>query len=574
MRKSLQINAASYTSAGIKDINQDFHGIVIPKDPALSAKGVAAAIADGISSSKVSQIASSVSVKSFLSDYYCTSDSWTVKTSAHRVIQAINSWLFSQTRYSPYRYNRDKGYVCTFSAMVIKSATAHIFHSGDTRIYRIRDAQLEQLTEDHRYYESEEQNYLTRALGMRDRLEADYISVPVEEKDMYIQTSDGIHEHIPSAQLVQLLTSDALDLDTAAKQIHDIALENDSTDNLTIQILQVQQLPDKNLPEIQQKAATLPIPPPLHVRMEFDGYKVTRELYISSRSHVFLAIDIASNEKAVIKTPSIESVGDEKYLEKFLMEEWIARRLDNPHVLKASPPQRKQNYLYLATEYVDGQTLTQWMIDNPKPSLESVRNIVEQIAKGLQAFHRQEMVHQDLRPQNIMIDTSGTVKIIDFGSTKVAGVSEAQENLHDLEVLGTAQYTAPEYYIGEGGSARSDIYSLAVITYQMLSGKFPYGTKVAMTRSKNEQRRLNYHSIISDDLSVPLWVDAALKKATRIEPFKRYDEVSEFILDLKQPSTEFLAKNQAPLIERNPVLFWQVVSLLLLIIVIWQAASR
>ena len=89
------------------------------------------------------------------------------------------------------------------------------------------------------------------------------------------------------------------------------------------------------------------------------------------------------------------------------------------------------------------------MIDNPKPDLETVRGIVEQIAKGLRAFHRMEMLHQDIRPDNIMIDTTGTVKIIDFGSTKVTGVVEAAPSGDRNDILGTAQYTAPEYFLGE-----------------------------------------------------------------------------------------------------------------------------
>ena len=98
------------------------------------------------------------------------------------------------------------------------------------------------------------------------------------------------------------------------------------------------------------------------------------------------------------------------------MEDWIAKRINNPHVLKALPAKRKRNYLYIVTEFIDGQNLSQWIIDNPKPKIEIVRNIIEQVAKGIQAFHRQEMIHQDIRPNNIMIDASGTVKIIDFGS--------------------------------------------------------------------------------------------------------------------------------------------------------------
>ena len=124
------------------------------------------------------------------------------------------------------------------------------------------------------------------------------------------------------------------------------------------------------------------------------------------------------------------------------------------------------------------------MIDNPKPDLETVRGIVEQIASGLRAFHRKEMLHQDLRPDNIMIDKTGTVKIIDFGSTKVAGVVEAAPSRHRDDILGTVQYTAPEYFLGEGGSPRSDLFSLGVITYQMLTGTLPYGSQIAKARTQ------------------------------------------------------------------------------------------
>ena len=147
-------------------------------------------------------------------------------------------------------------------------------------------------------------------------------------------------------------------------------------------------------------------------------------MHASSRSHVYLAMDTESDTQVILKTPSIDLQGDPAYLERFLIEEWIARRINSPYVLKPCLQTRKRNYLYIVTEYIKGQTLTQWMIDHPKPDVESVRGIVEQIAKGLRAFHRLEMLHQDLRPANIMIDMTGTVKIIDFGSTRVAGLME------------------------------------------------------------------------------------------------------------------------------------------------------
>jgi serine/threonine protein kinase len=249
------------------------------------------------------------------------------------------------------------------------------------------------------------------------------------------------------------------------------------------------------------------------------------------------------------------------------MEEWIARRINSAHVLKPCLQTRKRNYLYIVTEFVDGQTLTQWMIDNPKPALETVRGIVEQIAKGLQAFHRMEMLHQDLRPENIMIDSTGTVKIIDFGSTRVAGVMETALLNEQTNLLGTAQYTAPEYFLGEAGSTYSDIFSLGVICYQMLTGNLPYGAEVAKSRTKAAQRKLQYQSLLDEGREIPAWIDAVLRKAVHPDPYKRYDELSEFTYDLRYPNKALLNERSPPLLDRNPLIFWKCVCFILTIII-------
>jgi len=574
MKKQLKISLGQSSSAGRKRINQDFHGANIPDNYLLDSKGIVIAIADGISSSNVSQEASETAVTSFLSDYYCTSDAWSVKHSAQKVLQATNAWLFAQTQNSPYRFNKDKGYVCTFSSIIFKSNTFHLFHSGDSRIYRLSNKTLEQLTQDHRRVVSEDTSYLTRALGIHPLLELDYLAQPLEIEDVFILATDGIYEYIDSLTITRFISEYDHDLDLACEHILQHALENGSTDNLTIQIVKILDLPEHQLEEVQQKISDLPLPPLLEARMEFDGYLILRNIYISSRSHVYLAKDLYSQQQVVIKTPSTELRTNKQYLESFLMEDWITKRIDNPHVLTAINTPRKHKYLYNVTEFIEGKSLSQWIVDNPKPQIDQVRSIINQVAKGLQAFHRLEMVHQDLRPNNIMIDASGTVKIIDFGATQVGGLLDIRQNRELNEIKGTAQFTAPEYYLGEGGSTRSDIFSLGVITYHMLTGILPYGTGVSKIRSANDQRKLVYQSILEEQHHCPPWVDYAIKKAVNIDPLKRYSEVSEFAYDLNTPNSTFLKRTKPPLIERDPLIFWQSISLILLLIVIIQSALR
>jgi len=568
MSNRLKISVGQCSDKGRKEINQDFHGVYIPKEPQLSSKGVAIALADGISSSDVSHIASQAAVTGFLEDYFCTSEAWSVKKSVQRVLIASNSWLHAQTRQSRYCYDMDRGYVCTLSAMVIKSTTAHIFHVGDSRIYRLRDHDLEQLTNDHRLWISQDKSYLSRALGMDSHLEIDHKALPVAKGDIFLFATDGVYEFAGPEFIVDAISKAGGNLDSTAKAIVDQAYLQGSTDNLTVQIVRVENLPKQSANELYQSLTELPFPPVLEARMLFDGYTIVRKLHASSRSHIYLAVYNETNAQVVIKTPSIDLRGDPAYLERFLMEDWIARRINNAHVLKPCAQTRKRNFLYVVTEFIDGQTLTQWMIDNPKPDLETVRGIIEQIAKGLRAFHRLEMLHQDLRPANIMIDSTGTVKIIDFGSTRVAGIIEMTTPIRRDGILGTAQYTAPEYFLGEQGSERSDMFSLSVIAYQMLTGKLPYGAEVAKCKTKAAQNKLMYDSLRYENREIPAWVDDAIRKAAHPNPYKRYEDLTEFIFDLRHPNQAFLNKTRQPLLERNPLAFWKGVSFILALIII------
>ena len=135
MTQQLQVELGQYSHQGRKKLNQDFYAATLPQNYLLQHKGMAFALADGISSSNVSHIASQTAVTGLLSDYFSTPETWTVKTSVERVLTAINGWLYAQTQQSQYRFDKDRGYVCTLSAMVLKGQIAHLFHIGDSRIY-------------------------------------------------------------------------------------------------------------------------------------------------------------------------------------------------------------------------------------------------------------------------------------------------------------------------------------------------------------------------------------------------------------------------------------------------------
>lgn len=566
---SLRVSLGQCSDADIKAVNQDFHGACIPRGLLLHNKGIALALADGISSSSVSQVASDTAVSSFLSDYYCTPESWSVKQSARSVLAATNAWLHAQTRRSQYSDDLNRGYVCTFSALVIKSTSAHVFHVGDARVLHRRAGHWDVLTEDHRITLGANQSYLSRALGVQAQLECDYHCVPVERGDLFLLATDGLYAFVTLAQVDEVVEAHAHDLDEAARALVDMALAAGSDDNLTVQLVRIDQLPLQHADELGACAQRLPCPPLLQARQSFDGYRLLRALQQSSRSHVWLAEDEASGAPVVLKVPSTESRDDPLALQRLLLEDWIARRLDNVHVLKAFSPTRPRHYLYSVCEYIDGQTLAQWMRDHPAPPLEKVRDLLEQMVRGVRAFHRQEMLHQDLRPDNILVDAHGTVKIIDFGAVRVAGLAETETPLYLQHRLGTAQYSAPEYFTGEPASERSDQFSLAVVAWQMLTGELPYGNAVSQVRRTRDLQTLHCTSLRARREDVPPWVEAALCKALHPQPHRRYASLSEFMHALRQPDAAWQRDTRPPLIERDPLAFWKGVSLLLVLLCLY-----
>lgn len=559
----LKVTVGQYSDKGIKAENQDSIGFSVPGNLALlETKGIACALADGISSSAEGKQASQACVTGFIADYFSTPDTWSVKQSGGKVLTAINTWLHGQS--SQYK-DASRGLASTFSAIVIKSTTAHLFHVGDSRIYLFRDGELEQLTTDHRIRIDAEQEYLGRAFGVDYCLDIDYKSLTVEEGDRFLLTTDGIHDVISDKQLKLLFKEHDADLDAFSQKICDLAIAEGSKDNVSCQILLVEELPSQDANEVFAQLTALPFPPELYEGVILDGYRVTREIHASSTSQLYLAVDTDTGEKVVLKTPSVNFEDDPAYLERFQLEEWIGRRIVSPHVIRTVEQKRPRRFLYYVLEYVNGKTLEQWLDDVGTLDLKMVRELVPQIVSGLRAFHRLDMLHQDLKPGNIMISHDGVLKIIDFGSTKIAGIADISTPVERRELLGTKHYTAPEYLLGRPGMTQSDQFALGCIVYQMLTGKLPYGEKLAKAREQRGINRLNYRPISEYISDIPHWVDKAVRKAVQVSPESRYEALSEFESDLVKPNPDYLREDQLPLLQRNPVGFWRSLSLLLLI---------
>lgn len=559
MTLKLAVTIGQYSDKGVKDKNEDFYAALTPEDEYLETKGIACAIADGMGSCEFAAEASEQCVKSFLNDYYSTPETWSVKHSGGKVLTAINSWLLSQAKNDTAH-----SMVTTFSAMVLKSTTAYLFHVGDSRIYRLREGDFECLTNDHRINVSRGESYLSRAMGIDNLLDIDYRTVTIQQGDIFLMTTDGVHDYLSSAQIKSLLSGDAPTIDHLAKTIVEASLQAKSHDNVTVQIVRIDEIPSQDANEIFSQLGRLAFPPHLGPGMTMDGYEIVEEIHASTTSQLYRVVDIESGEELIMKTPSVNFEDDPAYIERFYMEEWVGKRINSPLVVKIRDAGRKRNFLYFVMEQVEGITLREWMANNPDPDLDEVIELAEKVIAGVRVFHRLEMLHRDLKPENIVVTANHGIKIIDFGSVKISGIAEIATPVERVDLLGTKNYTAAEYLLGVAGDNRSDLFSVAVMVYEMMTGHLPYGDQLTREINWRTLHKIKYQSAINHNPMIPLWMDGAIEKACKLDVKSRYETFSEFLFDLKNPNSLFMNRS-VPLIEKNSGTLWKAIAMVLLL---------
>ncbi|MFC5049318.1 protein kinase [Rubritalea spongiae] len=567
--QTLTVSVGQCSRAGVKEQNEDCIGVRIPDTDSLFTKGIAAVIADGVSAASGGKLAAKMCVQSFLSDYYCTPDTWSVKTSGHRILTALNRWLYSQGHSEGL--SDEKGYLSTHSSIIFTSNTAHIFHIGDTRIYRIRGGEIEQLTNDHSVQISKDTTYLGRAMGLNLNAKVDFKECSIEVGDLYLLSSDGVHEWLRDKQMLEMVSLHD-SLDSAANSIVESALLSGSNDNLSCQLVRIDSLPEAHQEELERYLRERPFPPILYPGMSVDGLEVEMVMFESRRSQVYRVRDSVTKEVFVMKTPSPNFQDDPQYIDRFIAEEWIGRRVDHKNLIKLIEREKKPTFLYYLMEEVKGQTLAEWM-DKSKGDVDTLRvvRIVEQIVSGVRALHRKETIHQDLKLDNIMLAEGDRPVVIDYGSCKIESIHGKGQGVEQPTALGTIDFSAPEYRLEIDSSigVRSDQFSIAMIAYHLLTGgKCPYGDKWTKAQTYQDFSHLEYIPAYKYQPMVPVWIDGALKRALSINANSRYTSMSEFVSDLKEPNPLYVESRHMPLMERNPEKFWQAISTVLFIALI------
>lgn len=564
----LVISFGGYSDKGDKSENQDAFALKQTRGLELELKGHVAVIADGVSSANRAAKASQMSVCHFINEYIATPETWSVNKSAAKVIGSLNNWLYAQQLVADEKGCLEQWF-STFTALILKGERAHIFHIGDCQAVKINDDGYQVLTKDH----ASLSGTLNRALGAGSHIDIDIISTPLTQFDTLMLSCDGVHNFVQAKQVQEILAKET-DLEQASLGISQLAKAQGSQDNLTCLLVKIEQLPTQVFSQFMFNRKQQVIPPALRVGSRLDHYEILDTLQESSRSHVYLAKStlveteslkegqakaVTKDKLLVIKVPSINFREDNNYLAGFIKEGWVGNKISHPAIMDIYDDVPNGRFLYHACEYIEGQNLAAWSLDNPRADLVKVRDIVKQLIKILRVLQRREVVHCDIKPDNFIMDNVGRVKMIDFGSCQMGAIDS---NLTDQQGLGlgTLNYSAPELFYGQKHNHKSELFSLAVLTYQLLTNRFPYKELNQANEVPKQYHLWRYKPLTTYRKDLPQYIDVVLAKALNANPSHRYDHYSEFISAFD--SSDTLVKSQAslPLIERDPVKFWQGIS--------------
>jgi serine/threonine protein phosphatase PrpC len=555
MVSGLKVSVGFASETGPRKRNEDFAGAVFGPELPEPRRDVVAAIADGIGGAKGGRVAAEIAVRGFLDGFCDLPETMEVRRAAAIVLDALNGWIHSQGQ----RDSGLKGMGSTFTALVLRGRIAHVLHVGDTRAYRVSRDRLTCLTTDHvRPVDTGRSHTLLRALGVETEVRLDYTTQPVAPHDRFLLCSDGVHGYLDADTIAEIMRERVSSQDTARALVA-AALRADSADNCTALVLDVVGLETAPSAEIDASLAELPLIPIPQGGETIDGFVLKVLLSEGRYSRLFGALDEVEGGEVALKFPKPLVASVDSYRAAFVREAWVGARVNSPWLGRIiEQPPRRQTCLYTVMPLYQGELLESRIARRPAIGLEEGRNIAIKLARGVAALHRVGVVHRDIKPDNVILESGGSLKLIDFGVVRVLGLEDSRPE----DIPGTPAYMAPEMFDGEPGNEATDIYALGVTIFRAFAGEYPYGNIDATSPPRRD--RPTQLSVLRPDL--PAWVQAVLSRAVAADPAERFRDMTEFAIEMEAgPSRAPPVAVQRPrtLYERNPVRFWQGVAALL-----------
>jgi len=480
---------AERSHTGLRSHNEDFVLFWQPDaEHERDTRGAIALLADGVGGQGDGEVASQLAVTTAL-EFFRNAD---VAFSTNQLL-----WrLFNEANLAVY----DAGMHGETPSRMASTLTVSLFrynevavgHVGDSRAYLVRQGDIKQLTSDHTYVAmqvkmnliskeeaaaSDLRTMLTRSIGENPTVRVDYNRATLRDHDTLIQCSDGLHGCLAEHELRDCVNR--MSPEAACEHLVRLAEKRGSQDNISVQVVRVEQVSRvgyyRGSLAYSAPAATPQVTQELQPGSLLDErFQITDVISRSAMSSVFKAMDLKTGRPVALKVPLPSLEGDPAAFSRFEREEDIGRRLDHPKILKiVDVEQGEKSRPYIVMELLDGQTLERLMQQiRPLPEDDALA-ITSQVCEGLEYLHSQGVVHRDLKPQNIMLCSDGSLRIMDFGIAKAAA-SRRMTFGGFSPTMGTPDYMAPEQVKGQRGDQRTDIYSLGAILYEMLTGRVPF----------------------------------------------------------------------------------------------------
>jgi serine/threonine protein phosphatase PrpC len=547
--------SVGFTSkTGPRKNNEDFAGALSGAELPVPRHEVIAAIADGIGGAKGGRVAAETAVRGFLDGFCDLPETMEVQRAGARIVSSLNGWIHTLGRQDPNL----AGMGCTLTALVLRGRLAHLLHVGDTRAYRLSGDRLTCLTTDHVRQDGIGRSHtLTRALGVEADVRLDYATQPVALHDRFLLCSDGVHGFMTDQRIADILRERSAPEDSAGALVA-AALQSGSTDNCTALVLDVVALPTAGSADVSAVLRELPIVPAPLRGDTIDGFVLKALISEGRFTRLFAAEDEIEGGTIALKFPKPQLASVDAHRKAFIREAWVGTRVHNPWVGRVIElPPGRQTCLYTVMPLYQGELLETRLSRSPALGLEEGRNIAIRLARAAAALHRAGIIHRDIKPDNVILEGSGSLKLIDLGVVRVPGF----EDFPPEEIPGTQAYMAPEMLAGEPGNEATDIYALGTTIFRAFSGVFPYGNPDAVSPPRRD-RPLDFAALRPD---LPAWLQAALERAIALDPAKRLHDMAEFAFEMESgpspPPTEI--RRPRTLYERAPLQFWQGLAALL-----------
>ena len=259
-----------------------------------------------------------------------------------------------------------------------------------------------------------------------------------------------------------------------------------------------------------------------------ERYEIVKSIGEGGMANVYLANDTILDRKVAVKVLRGDLSADDKFIRRFEREAQSVSNLSHPNIVEVYDVGVEDNQHYIVMEYIEGKTLKQLLKKRETLTLTEVIDIMTQLTDGMAHAHESYIIHRDIKPQNIMIEDNGLIKITDFG---IAMALNATQLTQTNSVMGSVHYLPPEQASGKGATMKSDIYSLGILMYELLTGNVPFkgdnAVEIALKHMKDK-----IPSIRKQDPSIPQAVENILLKAAAKNPRNRYDSISNMHEDL------------------------------------------